>query len=558
MKKKSLTVRTVRTTVLGCLLLGIISLLVGLAVYTNTMTKQSVERAFGSAQRAMLSVKHGTDSYTLAKEVMEIYRSLTPEQRALMYTDHEAYREFYSSIDTEIGAGGTWDILINLLDGFNIGMDDVYVGMYDAETNALVYFANADDEVILYPGDWEKVSEHEVQKFLNWDGEGQLYEISRSKEYGWLCTAGYPIRVRPNNEGELFEFLLVDVSVDNIIQETRGFIITVSIFNLIVTFLMVLLIRKRIKNMIAKPIDAIANAAVAYVQAKKEGTEENAFSKLEIHTGDELENLSHVMADMEKDLARHEDHIREITAEKERINTELSLATRIQTDALPNVFPEREDFTLFASMDPAKEVGGDFYDFFFVDDDHLALVIADVSGKGVPAALFMMSAKSLIQTAVMLGNSPAVALQRVNDHICENNEIDMFVTVWLGILELSTGKLVCANAGHEFPAVCHGGRFALFQDEHGMAVGGLSGMDYSEYTLRLERGDRLFVYTDGVPEAMTASREFFGTERMTEALNSAAGSSPKEILAAVRQAVDSFVGDAEQFDDLTMLCLEYK
>ena len=210
-------------------------------------------------------------------------------------------------------------------------------------------------------------------------------------------------------------------------------------------------------------------------------------------------------------------------------------------------------------MDPAKEVGGDFYDYFLIDDDHLCMVIADVSGKGVPAALFMMASKIILQSVAMMGLSPAGILQRTNEAICSNNEAQMFVTVWLGILELSTGKLTAANAGHEFPAIRKpNGDFELFKDKHGFVIGGMDGVRYKEYELQLEPGSKLFVYTDGVAEATSAEKELFGTERMVEALNADPQAAPQEILKNVRASVDGFVKEAEQFDDLTMLCMEYK
>ena len=245
-----------------------------------------------------------------------------------------------------------------------------------------------------------------------------------------------------------------------------------------------------------------------------------------------------------------------------RIGAELSLATNIQTSMLPHIFPAfpmRSEFDIYASMDPAKEVGGDFYDYFLIDDDHLGMVIADVSGKGVPAALFMMASKIILQSVAVMGYSPAEVLQRANDAICSNNEAEMFVTVWLGILELSTGKLTAANAGHEYPAFRQpGGKFELYKDKHGFVIGGMEGVKYREYELMLEPGARLFVYTDGVPEATNAEKELFGAERMVRALNENADAAPVEILRGMRGAVDAFVRDAEQFDDLTMLCLEYK
>ena len=248
--------------------------------------------------------------------------------------------------------------------------------------------------------------------------------------------------------------------------------------------------------------------------------------------------------------------------ETARISTELNLATRIQADMVPNIypaFPDRREFDVYATMDPAKEVGGDFYDFFLIDDDHLCLVMADVSGKGVPAALFMMASKIILANNAMIGKSPAQILTDTNAAICSHNREEMFVTVWLGILEISTGKLVAANAGHEYPVVKHGdGSFEVLRDKHGFVIGGMAGMKYKEYELTLEPGSKLFLYTDGVPEATDAESNMFGADRMLDALNEKKDGTTVEILKHVRASVDGFVKDAEQFDDLTMLCMEYR
>ena len=209
-------------------------------------------------------------------------------------------------------------------------------------------------------------------------------------------------------------------------------------------------------------------------------------------------------------------------------------------------------------MDPAKEVGGDFYDFFLIDDDHLALVMADVSGKGVPAALFMMASKIILKSTAMLGKAAGEVLTQTNQTICSNNQEEMFVTVWLGILEISTGKITAANAGHEYPAIKHpDGSFELFRDKHGFVIGGMDGLRYKDYELQLEPGAKLFVYTDGVPEATNREGEMFGTDRMIDVLNKKPEAPPEKLLKNVRKTVDGFVKDAEQFDDLTMLCMEY-
>ncbi len=242
--------------------------------------------------------------------------------------------------------------------------------------------------------------------------------------------------------------------------------------------------------------------------------------------------------------------------------TELNMATEIQTGMLPSIFPafpERAEFDIYASMDPAKEVGGDFYDFFMIDDDHLAIVIADVSGKGVPAALFMMSSKILINDHAIMGGTPAEILERVNKQVCANNDAHMFVTVWLGILEISTGKLTTASAGHEYPIINTNGKYELLKDKHGLAVGAFELSKYSNTEIQLKKGDSIFVYTDGVAEATDANNELFGTDRTVDALNAIPkDASQEEILAGVRVAVDAFVKEAPQFDDLTMVGLKYK
>ncbi len=189
----------------------------------------------------------------------------------------------------------------------------------------------------------------------------------------------------------------------------------------------------------------------------------------------------------------------------------------------------------------------------------MCLVIADVSGKGIPAALFMMFAKRIIEDYAGADYSASEILEKTNEVLCDNNQAEMFVTVWLGILEISAGRVTAANAGHEYPAIGKkDGCFELIKDKHGFVIGGMKDVHYREYVLQLNPGDKLFVYTDGVPEATRAGGEMFGTDRMTAALNSCTDKSPKEILQTVKSAVDDFVGDAEPFDDLTMLCVEYK
>ena len=249
------------------------------------------------------------------------------------------------------------------------------------------------------------------------------------------------------------------------------------------------------------------------------------------------------------------------TEKTQRLATELNLASEIQSNVLPNifpVFPERKEMSLYASMTPAKEVGGDFYDFFFVDDNHIALVMADVSGKGVPAALFMMVARTLIKNRAQMGGSPSEILYDVNNQLCEGNIAELFVTIWLGIIDLTTGKGVAANTGHEHPVIGdENGDYRLIVYKHSLAVAAMEGMHFAEHEFELRKGDTLFIYTDGVAEATNADNELYGTDRMLEALNKDPKAYPEELLKNVKDGIDEFVQGAEQFDDITMMALKY-
>lgn len=276
----------------------------------------------------------------------------------------------------------------------------------------------------------------------------------------------------------------------------------------------------------------------------------------------EIGSLAEEISEMVVEIDRYTKEVSKLATEKERISAELNLATTIQASMLPCVFPpfpEKTEFDIFATMDPAKEVGGDFYDFFLLDDDHLGLVIADVSGKGIPAALFMMISKTLIKNHAKFSSSPAEVLTNVNDQLCENNQAEMFVTVWFGVLEISTGKMKACSAGHEYPCIRRaGGQFELFKDKHGFVVGGMDGIKYKDYELEFAPGDEIYLYTDGVAEATNLDNELYGTNRLIDVLNSELDIPVHQITSNVRNSIDEFVGTAPQFDDITMLMFRYK
>ena len=341
-----------------------------------------------------------------------------------------------------------------------------------------------------------------------------------------------------------------------------SYLLQYGIIMLLVTTVLAVVLVQQLKRKVVEPINELAAAAEKYMRHEyDEETGASYFSDLDIRTGDEIENLSETMAKMEDDMRGFLTNLAEVTAEKERIGTELNLATQIQASMLPTFFPpypDRTEFDLHADMKPAKEVGGDFYDFFLLDKDHLALVIADVSGKGVPAALFMMASKIMINNRAMMGGTPKDILSFANRQICANNTLDMFITVWIGILEISTGIITASSAGHEYPMICRkNGTFELFKDPHGFVIGGMDDMKYRDYEIHLNSGDTLFIYTDGVTEATNEANELFGTDRLLSTLNEVRTKSSHEILNHVHENIRGFVLDAPQFDDITMLSLRY-
>ena len=369
-----------------------------------------------------------------------------------------------------------------------------------------------------------------------------------------LATALVPIR---SMENEIPALVGVDVSVASVWESLMNMYIMLVITIVVIISIGIAIRYRTMSRTLIQPITSLKTATDELVE--KLDSDEVFVS--DIHTGDEIEALAHSFEEMDRNLKTTIRENLAITAERERLNTELGLARSIQMDMLPCIFPpfpERKEFDLFASMDPAKEVGGDFYDFFLIDEDHLGLVIADVSGKGIPAALFMMMVKIMIQNCVLAGLGPKDALEQVNRLVAENNSESMFVTVWLGILDIPGGKITAVNAGHEYPILkTPDGGFELLKDKHGMAVGTMDGVRYREYELALEPGSSLFVYSDGLPEANNSEEELFGMDRTLAALNEAPDAEPQEVLRTVRCAVDAFVGEAPQFDDLTMLCVRY-
>ena len=546
--------------------IALMILFVGVGMYFQTMLDEyrSVTCTYAKSINMMLD-----DDKMLAKteQVIDIYDSLPEEVRE--NPKGEGYKKnFVPVLDNDFR-----QLQADMRAMQNeIGLSNAFIVALDQEKDRMIYLIDADPRPasFCFPGTWDEYEPSEIdilihgttpskiQKALGMDSNVQA-TVTNLPQFGLRVTGGETLY----KTDKYAVILCLDEKLDHLVTMTKLFLRRFLYLTLIAIVIGCAVSMHMIRKRVGRPIGKMATAARKYVKDKMEGVAApDHFNKLDISTQDEIEELSLAMKDMENGLIEYEQNLQKITAERERIQTELDLATRIQRDMLPMVFPpfpERTEFDLYATMDPAKEVGGDFYDFFLIDDDHLGFIIADVSGKGIPAALFMMVSKTILNDLAMGGMSPSQVLQTANDSICTRNKEEMFVTVWFGILEISTGIIKCANAGHEKPMVIKAdGEVVLINEKPNFVIGGMEGMKYREYEIALNPGDKIFLYTDGVAEATDSDNNLFGIDRTIDALKENTSADSKEVLGNVRAAVDRFVGEAEQFDDLTMLCLEYK
>ena len=360
-----------------------------------------------------------------------------------------------------------------------------------------------------------------------------------------------------NSEGDVTALLCIQRPIHELEKAIIRFMLHIVVIVLIMGALASHLAARSLAKWVFIPIKRVSDEASRFARENTKGEELGDVSRFE-----EIDTLSRSIDKMETDMVNYIENLTAYTAERERIGMELSFAKSIQHSSLPTkfpAFPDRTDFDIYAYMKPAREVGGDFYNFSLLDDDHLAMWIGDVSDKGVPAALFMMAINIVINNRASMGGTPAEIMAFVNNNNCEHNEANLFVTIWLGILEISTGRLTFVNAGHEEPALYRkGGSFELYKTKHNVAVGVFPDIEYTNYDIHLGSGDKIFVYTDGVPEATDMFNKLYTTGRMLEALNKCRDGSPQEILEGMNKSVKEFVGDRPQFDDLTMLGFELK
>lgn len=348
-------------------------------------------------------------------------------------------------------------------------------------------------------------------------------------------------------EVEGYKILAVYPEADAMSARNISVLITI-IVEVVVFAALFTVIYLLVRKLVVKNIDKV-NESLSAITAGNLDTVVDVRSQLEF---DALSNDINATVDTLK---------RYIAEAAARIDEELAFAKAIQHSVLPSVFPpypNRKDIAIHATMHTAKEVGGDFYDFYFVDDDHLGFLIADVSGKGIPAAMFMMTAKTVIKSFVESGMSVEEAFTFANAKLSEGNDAHMFVTAWMGVLNTKTGLVTFANAGHNPPVIKHAdGTFEYFKSRPGFVLAGMEGIRYRKNELQLQKGDIIYLYTDGVTEAMNVNEELYGEDRLQKALNSNKDGDVVSICEEVKADVDLFVGEADQFDDITMVCLRY-
>ena len=397
-------------------------------------------------------------------------------------------------------------------------------------------------------------------QYLNGMDAKDITYFANHTEFGYDYTGMLPIR---NSQGKAVALLAIDISMNEITKVLMTYAVATLVMMILIALLAVYFVNRWLKNRVIDPVLRLEKVSEAFVESSRraEMPEELVINDPDIHTGDEIESLSVAISDMFVGMKNYMSSLLTVTREKERIGAELNVANNIQASMLPRIFPafpDHNEFDIYATMDPAKEVGGDFYDYFMLDDHTIGLVMADVSGKGVPAALFMVISKTLIKNRCQDSRSPAEVLSYVNDQLSEGNDSDMFVTVWLAILDINTGKGLAANAGHEHPAIRRkGGKYELDIYRHSPAVATMEGMRFREHPFELNPGDSLFVYTDGVPEANDEAGKFYGTDRMIECLNADPDADVQKLLIEVREDIRKFAGEAEQFDDITMLAFDF-
>lgn len=559
--KRGLKGKIIRIMLIFSIIQTLAAIFVSVRVFSKISVQQN-EKLAGDIASTTLSMISKDDLIALRNSVVEKFLELYRDNKVPADNkDSVRMNQFFQYFNSETQSENYKMIrntLIQIRESNNL--NDLYIFYVDPDTKNLIHIAGGieDESLTVRPGNYDRINDRNLKKYIQNNYQNDTYFFYESG-VGWASTSG---RTLLDDQGKPICTIAIDVPVNKVVQECAFFALKIFLIMLVLQIPITLFMIRHINKIAVNPINQLNEAVSSLVEDKHDNIGPSKISQLSLHSGDEIEELSSSMKKMERDINGYENEIMTITTEKEHLRAELDIAAKIQSDSLPHrfpPFPEKKEIDIFASMDPAKEVGGDFYDFFLIDEDHLALVIGDVSGKGIPGALFMMASKTAIRNDSETCISPKIILERVNRQLCENNDTHMFVTVWLGILTLSDGELVYVNAGHEYPAYRPvNGKYELIKEEHDFVLGGRKKMKYTEFRRKMTPGDALFVYTDGVPEATDLDEKMYGTDRMLQALNQKTFPDMRSTLAGVSQDVAAFTAGAVQFDDLTMMGILYR
>jgi len=548
--------------VIGFMLLGILicatSSLIGYHQYKSVIEKQYNDTAYQTVDVAMSYIeKEALLEYVAV--VKDVRDGKKTSEQLKEYTESDEYKTVAKHIvDLRRGMEAN-DIFFVYIDRATL------VSYTEGDENCkplwFLFDAYHREEYSYMLGDNSPFNPkyiEEIEKMMETGERSDNYFISEG-DYGYNTSALMPIHVDKN--GDEIEGMLiacVEVPMTTIQSALRQYVIYAVLITIVLIIIFIAIYMVYLYRRVIVPIDKVADEADSFIENQNRISE----NLKDIKTKDEIQNLAESILKMQIDINDYIANLTQITAEKERIGAELDVAKHIQASMLPCIFPAfpgKKEIDIYATMEPAKEVGGDFYDFFMVDDRHLAIVMADVSGKGVPAALFMVIGKTLIKDHTTPGRDLGKVFTEVNDLLCESNSEELFITAFEGVLDLVTGEFVYVNAGHEMPFIYKsGGNFEPYKIRAAFVLAGMEGMKYRAGSMMLEPGDKIFQYTDGVTEATNINNELYGMDRLGEILNKVKLGTPHEILPAIKKDIDEFVGEAPQFDDITMLCLEYK
>lgn len=520
-----------------------VALTVTISLFSYLSSKKYLEDMY--AQRVI----SGSKSVATMLDAEDVQTIISPGGE-----NSEAYSRVQSMLNTVKKDGNITylSLVIPDEDSVTFYIDTCVPEMGDDPANQLTYGTDvlytdaANDEADLqkYNYAWDLYSEN----------KGTDKPVVTDNSYGYNYTAVSPILDENGNAIAEIQYILDMQAVRDHLNSFLYQMLGISFSIICVALLLYMVL---VKWMVLNPVKELSRFTTDII---KSGNFEK--KKIELKTRDEIEDLGQSFNFMIEQLEDYIENLTNVTAEKERIGAELNVATHIQSSMLPCIFPafpDRDELDIYATMTPAKEVGGDFYDFFMVDERHIAIVMADVSGKGVPAALFMVIGKTLIKDHTQPGRDLGEVFTEVNNILCESNDNGMFITAFEGVLDLVTGEFRYVNAGHEKPFIYRkNGEYEAYETNAGFVLAGLEDIEYQEQTVNLSIGDKIFQYTDGVTEAVNKDKKLYGMDRLQHALNEKClECSPEETLRLVKEDIDAFVGDNDQFDDITMLCLEY-